>query len=89
MDESSGLFSSISPKVAKAAITVSFGGKGAKFSVYFKPMMEEKTSRLKDNGLLKLERVKVIVFVALYLSRIPESEGILDSSKAMLLLKAM
>ncbi|GJX29448.1 hypothetical protein Tco_0237527 [Tanacetum coccineum] len=63
VDKSCGSFSSASPRVAKAALTVSFGGKGAKFSLRFKPMIVEKSSRLKDNGLSKLERVKVIVFV--------------------------
>ncbi|GJS03886.1 hypothetical protein Tco_0320394 [Tanacetum coccineum] len=63
VDEIEVSFSSTSPRVAKAAFTVSFGGRGTNFSLRFNQMIAEKSSRLKDRGLSKLERVKVIVLV--------------------------
>ncbi|GKA05108.1 hypothetical protein Tco_0684228 [Tanacetum coccineum] len=46
-------------------------------------MMDEKTSRLKDKGLSKLERVKVLVFVVLSTSSVYENSLRIRQSNAI------
>ncbi|GJS43090.1 hypothetical protein Tco_0568133 [Tanacetum coccineum] len=64
MDEIEGSFSSTSPRVANADLIISFGGNETQASLYYKPIMEVKSSKVKASGLSKPKRVKLNILVA-------------------------
>ncbi|GKC39076.1 hypothetical protein Tco_1051460 [Tanacetum coccineum] len=62
-DERDGWSSSNNPRVAKPSFPFSFGGTGTQLSLGFNPMIVEKSLRLKDRGLSKVESVKMVIWL--------------------------